>query len=166
MANDFIRRSEVFSYLKTATVSGAAVYSLMGDGISELNDELNPVTDSSIYIMDAAATTTVQGYEPAFTLTMHNSKTDPVAVYLREMGKALAIGESAQTTMVRYDGWEVELDYTVPAKLYNVALAFDHTDNGDGGSKTELAATIHVLGDPVDGTFNISSKAFTETVVS
>jgi len=156
MATDFAKRSEIFSYLKVENE-----YHLMGAGITALDDSLNPVTEEEAFIMDNSSTTTVDGYNPSFAFTMRVSKTDPVAVFLRGLGKGLATGEAAQTTMVRFDGWEQDINRVAPAKEYNVAIAVDYTDNGEGMAKIEMSGTIYVQGDPVDGEFDIPTETFT-----
>lgn len=158
---DFIKRSEVFTYIDVGTG-----YELFDAGVMELNDELNPNVVSEGYIMDTVASSSLENYEPSFTFTMRNSKTDPVATYLRGLGKDLAVGTAAETTIVRFDGWEQDIDGTVAAKEYAVSIALDYTDNGPALERTEMSGTLHVQGDPIDGVFDTTTDTFTATVVS
>lgn len=158
---DFIKRSEVFTYIDVGTG-----YELFDAGVMELNDELNPNVVAEGYIMDTVASSTLENYEPSFVFTMRSSKTDPVAAYLRNLGKTLAVGTDAETSVIRFDGWEQEMDGTVAAQKFNVSVALDYTDNGAALERTEMAGTLLILGDPIDGTFNTTDNTFTETVVS
>ena len=163
MAN-FVKRSEVHTYIETGTVSGAPVYALFDAGVMALDDALNPATVTEQYIMDISSTTTVDAYQPSFAFTMRVDKDDEVATFIRTLGKSLAVGTAAETTIVRFDAWEIEVDGTVPAKQFAVAVAVDYTDNGEGGSKVEMAGTLYVQGDPIDGTFDTTDGSFTATV--
>lgn len=156
---DFAKRSEIFTYLKVASA-----FHEFKVGVTELNDELNPQTQTDQFIMDAASTTSVDSYEPSFTFTGRVSKTDPVHAFIRTIGKELSVGADCETELVRFDGWEIDSYGVVAAKQYHVAVAVDYISNGEGGSNIEMSGTLHVQGDPIDGTFNTATKAFTATV--
>lgn len=155
MAN-FVKRSEVHTY-----IAAPSAYALFDAGVMTLDDALNPATVTEQYIMDVASTTTLDAYQPSFAFTMRVDKDDAVATYIRDLAKSLAVGAAAETDIVRFDAWEIEVDGTVPAKQFHVAVAVDYTDNGEGGSKVEMAGTLFVQGDPIDGTFDVDTKTFT-----
>ena len=163
---DFIKRSEIFTFIKTGTVSGVDVFAEMAAGVMQLNDALNPTVQTEAYIMDESATSTVDGYEASWAFTQRVSKTDPAAQYLFGLAEDRATGTDAQTDLVRFNAWEIEIDGTVPAKLHHVAVAIDYNANGDPRSNIEMSGTLYAQGDPVDGTFDTNTNAFTATVVS
>ena len=155
----FANRTEVKHYLK---IGGE--YKHIGRGVLTLDDSRNPGVETSQYIMDKSSTSTVDRYEPQWSITMHVDATDPVAEFIREVGKSLAVGEDAETTLVEFDAWEMEIDQTVPAMEYKVAVAVDYIHNGEAGAKIEMSAVLHGQGDPVPGTFDLIAETFTQSV--
>jgi hypothetical protein len=152
----FKRRKEIRHYLK---IDGA--YELIGRGVMELNDSLNPVTAEEGYILDSSNTTTVDGYGPSWTFSMNVDTDDAFASFIRECARARATGEDAETYLVEFDAWDMDIDQTVPAFEQKVAVAVDYINNGDALAKIEMAGTLYGQGDPVSGDFDLATDTFT-----
>ena len=154
-----MKRTEVKHYLKVDNE-----YHLIYSGVTALDDSRNPAVETEQYIMDSNASSSIDGYEPQWAITMRVDPDDPVTALIREIGRSLKTGADAETSLVEFDAWEMDINQSVPAKEYRVAVAVDYISNGEGGSKIEMSGTLHGQGDPVDGTFDIPTKTFTETV--
>lgn len=161
MARNPAMRHQRYQYLNVGT-SMAPDWVQIGPMFAEFNDSLNPVTDETTYISDRSASTTVTAYAPSWAFTCHVDENDEAVAFLRGVGEGLLTGADAETEVVMYDGWDIEPDFTVPAKMFRVACAIDYTSNGGGGEKLECAGTLFGLGDPVVGTWDTVTGSFTE----
>ena len=155
-------RNEVVAYLNTGASFAVPTFTLMGTGFDKLDDELNPVEDSVTYVHEATATTTLTGYEAAWSFDATVIKDDAAVTKLRGIGKSRATGANAQCDIVTYDVWDVATG-TVPAVRQKVAVVMDNISNGAGGEKLGMSGTLKAVGDPIPGTFTVATKAFVAT---
>ena len=147
-------RNERVAYLYT----GSAYY-LMGTGFESLDDSLNPTVDEVTYINEVSATKTITGYAPEWSFDATVIKDDAVVSYLRNIGKTLATGGSAESNVVIFDAWDV-VTGVAPAIKYPVTISMDSIGAGAGGEKLTMSGTLLGNGDPVPGDFTIATKTF------
>ena len=83
-------------------------------------------------------------------------------VHLLEAGDhvVLAVLDDAETDIVNVWAYEAGGPTAYPAEKQNVSIQIDEF-GGDGGSSVKINYTINFIGDPVPGTFNANTSAFT-----
>ena len=136
------------------------VYEFLGMGFTELNESPSAQTTSKRYIHQASATQTVTGYEWASSYVADQIENEKAIEYIRSIGEMLKLGNDTET-----DYLIVDLDMpgttanTFRARKRRVSVSVDSFDDNDG----ELGMSGSFLGmtDPIEGTFNTTTKTFT-----
>ena len=154
-----IKRSEIQTFIDT-TPTTTATYSLIGDGVPSGKIAYNPKTESVTYIHQDNASVSVEGYAPTMAVEQVAIAGDAIYEYIDELRKARAVLDDAETTIVNVWMYESGGPTAYPAEQQSVCIAIDDF-GGDGGVAAKLNYTIYYIGDPIPGTFNASTKAFT-----
>lgn len=154
-------REELLSFMNTNKTT--PTYNLIGEGFSELTENLNPKTKDSNYIHQRSGTSSVIGYAPTFDFTAELDKGDPVAVYIAEIGRSRAVGADCETDIVNVYTWlKGKTEGTVIAYKQRVAIKVDNSGSGAGGEAMALTGSLMYKGDAIKGEWNSSTKTFTE----
>lgn len=154
-----IKRSQLMTFMNT-TPSGAATYSLIGDGVTGGSISYNPQVEEETYIHQDSATITVESYSPKLSLEASAVAGDAVFDFIDALRVARAVLDDAQTDIVNVWAYESGGPTAYPAEKQNVSIQVDEF-GGEGGSSVKINYTVNFLGDPIPGTFNASTKAFT-----
>lgn len=154
-----IKRSQVMTFMNT-TPSAAATYSLIGDGVTGGSIAYNPQVEEETYIHQDSATVTVESYSPKLSLEASAVAGDAVFEFIDSLRVARAVLASAQTDIVNVWAYEAGGPAAYPAEKQNVSIQIDEF-GGEGGASVKINYTVNFIGDPVVGTFNTSTKAFT-----
>lgn len=154
-----IKRSQLMTFMNT-TPSAAATYSLIGDGVTGGSISYNPQVEEETYIHQDSATITVQSYSPKLSLEASAVAGDAVFDFIDALRVARAVLTDAQTDIVNVWAYESGGPTAYPAEKQNVSIQIDEF-GGEGGSSVKINYTINFIGDPIPGTFNASTKAFT-----
>jgi len=85
---------------------------------------------------------------------------DSVFDFVDGLRQDRAVLDSAKTDLVLVYLYEDAVDGEYPAEKQPVSVQID-SFGGDGGSANRINFTLNFVGDPVKGTFNPTSKAFT-----
>ena len=163
MANR-IKRSQFFTYLNTGTIA-VPVWSLIGDGITNAKESLNPKTSSETYITDNAATISVDSYAPTMPVIATAKALEIVFEYIRGLRDTKAIDADCETQICNVEVFEGPTYGSYPATLQNCSIQVDEF-SGEGGVKMNQNFTINYQGPPVQGTFNPTDLAFAPTPVN
>ena len=152
-----IKRSEFLTYIDTV---GDGTYYLLGVWVIEGEVSMNPKTSEETYIHEDNARISVESYAPTMPLeiTAHNG--DEVFEFLDGLRKNRAVLGDAETTIVNVWNYESGGPSAAPAEQQAVSIQVD-AFGGPGGQAVKLKVTINYQGDPVTGTFNTGTKAFT-----
>lgn len=154
-----IKRSQVMTFMNT-TPSAAATYSLIGEGVTGGSIAYNPQVEEETYIHQDSATVTVESYSPKLSLEASAVAGDAVFEFIDSLRVARAVLASAQTDIVNVWAYETGGPAAYPAEKQNVSIQIDEF-GGEGGASVKINYTVNFIGDPVVGTFNASTKAFT-----
>jgi hypothetical protein len=154
-----IKRSEVQTFLNT-TPDSTATYSLLGDGVPSGVIAMNPTTESVTYVHEDNATVTVEGYAPTMSVEQIAKNGDAVFEFIDGLRRDRAILDDAETDLVNVWMYETGGPTAYPAEKQTVVVAIDDF-GGDGGKAVRINYTLHYVGDPIPGTFNASTSAFT-----
>jgi hypothetical protein len=154
-----IKRSQVATFLNT-TPSSTATYARLGDGVSSGTIEYNPKVTEETYVHEDNATKTIDSYAPVMSIEATAVNGDAVFEFIDALRIARAVLDDAETDIVEVRMYETGGPTAYPAEKQNVAIQID-SFGGDGGTATKINYTINYIGDPVVGTFNASTSAFT-----
>jgi hypothetical protein len=154
-----IKRSEIKTFINT-TPTTTATYSLLGDGVASGKIAYNPKTESVTYIDDDNASVSVEGYAPTMAVEQVAISGNAVFEYVDGLRVARAILDDAETDIVNVWAYEAGGPTAYPAEKQTVCIAVEDI-GGDGGVAAKLNYTIYYVGDPIPGTFNASTLAFT-----
>lgn len=154
-------RDEMLSYMNTGS-GDQAVWSLIGQGFTELTEALNAKTKDSQYIHQKSGTSSVIGYAPTFTFVAELDKADPVASFIANIGRERKIGAECETDIVNVYSWlPGTTEGSVIAYQQHVAVKVDNSGSGVGGEAMGLAGALLYKGDAVKGERNPTTKTFT-----
>ena len=154
-----IKRSQIQSFLNT-TPSTTATYSLIGDGVTTGKINYNPKTTEETYIHQDSATITVDSYAPVMPVEATAKNGDACFEYVDGLRRSRAVLAAAESDIVNVWMYETGGPTAYPAEKQPVSIQLDDF-GGDGGVAAKINFTLNFIGDPVLGTFNASTKAFT-----
>lgn len=143
------------NYLKVADT-----FELLGTGFTELNESPSAQTTSKRYINQSSASQSVTGYEWATEFTADQIVSEKAIEYIREIGEMQKLGSDTETDYLIVDLDKPAATTGFRARKIKVAISIDSFPDNDG----ELGIEGSFLGisDPVLGTFDTTTKEFTE----
>ena len=156
---DTIKRSLWRVFLNTTPLS-TATYVQIGSGVSGAKLDMNPETTKQTDINEDNARVSVDSYAPTLPIKQVAKNADSVFEFIDNLRKTRAVAEDAETDIVLVDAYETGGPTAYPAQQQNVSIQID-SFGGDGGKPVEIEYTINFNGDPVIGTFNAWTLAFT-----
>lgn len=156
------KRSKLMVFLNTAPKS-TAVYHLMGKGITSQTVGYNPQTSDETYINEDSGTTDVESYKPTIPTPQTAHPGDPVFDFVDGLRQNRATMDDARTDVVLVNAYLAPVSSgSYPAEKNVCSVQIDDF-GGDGGAALAINYTINLIGDPVKGTFDPSTKTFTPT---
>ncbi|WP_035293776.1 hypothetical protein [Clostridium sp. KNHs214] len=136
-------------------------FELLGTGFTELNESPSAQTTSKRYINQSSASQSVTGYEWASEFTADQINSEKAIEYIREIGELQKTGPDTETEYLIVDlDKPAATEGSYRARQIKVAISIDSFEDNDG----DLGINGSFLGisDPVEGTFDTSTKTFTE----
>lgn len=135
-------------------------FELLGTGFTELNESPSAQTTSKRYINQSGSSQSVTGYEWNSSFNTDQINSEKAIDYIRDIGEMQKTGEETETEYIIVDLDKPAQTAGYRARKFKIAIAVDSFDDNDG----ELGISGSFLGqsDPVEGTFDISAKTFTE----
>lgn len=161
MAGTKVKRSKLAIFLDTSGGEETAEWALIGNGVTEQTIAYNPTTSDEVYIHQDSGTVDVESYKPNIPTPMTAIKGDPVFDYVDGLRKTRAIGADALTKICIVYLYETETTGAYPAEQNDCSIQIDDF-GGAGGESATINFTINLIGDAVVGTFNPTTKSFTE----
>lgn len=154
------KRSAFKMFLNT-TPDSAETYSIIGPGVTELSIAYNPQTSTEQYIHEDTATTELTGYQPNAPVTAQVVKGDPAFEFINKIRKGLLIGSDAHTDAVLVDIFDKQTGGAYAAQKQPVSIQID-SYGGPATDPLSIGYTINWRGSGTQGTFDPSTKTFTE----
>lgn len=161
MAGTKVKRSKLAIFLDTSGGEKTAEWALIGNGVTEQTIAYNPTTSDEVYIHQDSGTVDVESYKPNIPTPMTAIKGDSVFDYVDGLRKTRAIGADARTKICIVYLYETETTGAYPAEQNDCSIQIDDF-GGAGGESATINFTINLIGDAVVGTFNPTTKSFTE----
>lgn len=136
-------------------------YSLLGAGAKTLDENPAAQTKSRKYVCDKSATKSVSGYDWTTAFDIDQIREQEPINFIVNIGEKQLVGEDAETdyVIVDLDQKEGSSGNTYHARKFKIAIEIASFTNDDG----EMGCTGNFLGkgDPIEGTFDTSTKTFT-----
>ena len=152
-------------YFGVPTVSGntTTITNYLGGVITELTENTNPVESEKHYIHQKSKTTNVTGYSNEFPITMDMVQGDEVFDDFYGIFYERKTGADVKRDHIIVNLWEpTETQNVYKARKINQTVSITEATGGAGEQK-QITGSLKG-GDFVYGTFNTSTKTFTETV--
>lgn len=156
MAKSIRNRILVADYLKVGEE-----FVLMGTGFTDINESPNAKTNKKQYVNDKSPTSSIVSYEAEFSYETDQIRDEKAVEFICDIGETHKVGADAETEYLRVDlDKPAQAESSFRARKFSVAIQVDEFGAKDG----EMSAKGKLLtkGDLVVGTFNISTKEFTE----
>ena len=135
---------------------------LGGYGFTQMDENSNPEESEKQYINQATKTTKVTGFSNEFPITMDLVHNEEVSDYFYEIFRDRKVGTDAQVIHYIVELWNP----TSTANVYNARKIVQTVSitgkTANPGEQISFTGSLKG-GDFVSGTFNTSTKAFTET---
>lgn len=158
------KRSSIAHFLNTTPTESTEDYALLGDGITELVMNYNPNTTTEQYIHQDNANIQTESYAPTIPVKQSVWPGDDAFDFIdgvRQAGPGvLAAAETDLVEVRKYETPDTVGGSVYPATQWPVSIQID-TFGGAGGKSGEIAYTINITGDPVEGDFDVSALTFT-----
>ncbi len=155
-----IKRSQVAIFLNTGTVE-TPTWSLIGDGVTDQTINYNPQTSDEVYVHQDSGNTNVESYKPTIPTPMTAIKGDAVFDFVDTIRKNRKVLSDAESEVCIVYLYETPTSSAYPAEKNACSIQIDDF-GGPGGESAKINFTINLNGDPVIGSFNPTTKAFTE----
>ena len=150
------KRSIQANYLKVNDI-----FELLGTGFTELNESPSAQTANKRYINQVSATQSITGYEWSISFNTDQIASDKAIEYIRNIGEMLLTGADTETEYIIVDlDKKASEENKFRARKFKVAIAVDSFDDNDG--ELGISGTFLGQSDPIEGTFDISTKTFEE----
>lgn len=151
-----IRKRKVqANYLKVGET-----FELLGTGFTELNESPSAQTTSKRYINQSSASQSVTGYEWTTSFNTDQIVSDNAIEHIRDIGEMQKTGAETETEYIIVDLDKEAQTSGFRARKINIAIAVDSFDDNDG--ELGISGSFLGLSDPIEGTFDTSTKTFTE----
>lgn len=150
------KRSIQANYLKVNDM-----FELLGTGFTELNESPSAQTANKRYINQVSATQSITGYEWSTSFNTDQIASDKAIEYIRNIGEMLLTGADTETEYIIVDlDKKASEENKFRARKFKVAIAVDSFDDNDG--ELGISGTFLGQSDPIEGTFDSSTKTFEE----
>ena len=136
---------------------------LLNVGFTKFDENSNPTEKSTQYVGDKSKTNKVTGYDNQFDVDFDRVKNNAVNDYCYDIFLNRKTGNNAETYLYVVDLSNETTTNTYSARKLRVSVVVTGATNNPGESKV-CSGSLKGVGDFVYGTFNTSTKTFTETV--
>lgn len=149
------------NYLNCSNDGKTKAFALLGVGAKTLDENPSAQTKSRKYVCDKSATKSISGYDWNTAFDIDQIREQDAINFIVNIGENQLVGEDAETeyVVVDLDQKDAATDTSYHARKFNVAIEVASFTNDDG----EMGCRGNFLGkgDPVEGTFDTSTKTFT-----
>lgn len=163
LAPEPILRNKKAQYLDCSETGTTEAYELMGVGFTQLDENPGAQEYSQTYINQVTSSSFIRSYQTEFPYNCDMIPSENAVMALYKVGRDHLTGAAAMFRMVDVDLYNPsETANEYPARRFIVSAVVSGS-TGNGGEYIANSGTLKAVGDPVQGTFNTSTKAFTPT---
>lgn len=158
-----VMRHKIADYLNVGT-EDSPEWVLLGTGVTTLDESPGAQTESVKYVNESSSSSSVTGYETSFSYEAEHIVEEKAIDALFMVGRNHYTGSDAEFEYCRVELWNKSDASEVTANSYEARkfkVSCEVSDYG-GENKQTISGNLNAVGDPVLGTFDIKTKAFTE----
>ena len=135
---------------------------VLGGVITEMSESSNPTEKEKQYINEKSKKISVTGFSNEFPITMDMVKGDKVFDYMYNLFYERKVGADLDIDHYIINLWEPVADQENTYKARKIVQTCEISEcSGNAGEQKQIKGTLKG-GDFVYGTFNVSTKSFTE----
>lgn len=154
-----IERKYLAHYINTSR-TGEAAYERLGKDLEEFSPELSAQVDTKKNILGETSVL-ISSYEKTGSVEpFYAEKDSALFTRLQEIIDDQLVLDDLKTDVVEVKLWEAEEAGVYPA--YKEEAFIEVTSYGGDTTGYQIPFTLHFTGKKVKGTFNVSTKTFTE----
>ena len=158
MSRATIKRHQYADYLNIGT-STTPEWVLMGAGFKALDEEPGAQSESVKYVCDRGASSEVVSYETKFPFEADQIMDEQAIEDIYTIARNHCVGADAEREYCRVELWNAGTGENVyEARKFTVSV---EVSSFSGENKMGISGNLNAIGDPILGTFNTSTKAFT-----
>jgi hypothetical protein len=159
---DIKQRRQQADYLNLAEKGGTVNFQFLGTGFTALDESPGAQKKSKRYINDSATSSSITGYEPTHAFNVDYIQSDEAIAFIADIAKFRKTGPDTvrEYVMVDLDQPVTGQDGSYKARLEHVSIEVANFKSEDG--ELVLDGNFNAIGDVIPGTFNVTSKTFTE----
>ena len=158
---DKLMRFKIADYLNVSEVTGTEEYALMGIGFNTLDENPNAQTDQKTYINQKSSSTSIKGYQPQFPYDADVCLDEKAIMSLYKVGRNHLTGADAEKDYIKVDLYDPVDTNVFKARKFRVCVEVSGAA-GAGGEPIVSSGNLNSVGDLIQGTFNTTTKKFTE----
>ena len=148
-----VTRNYLGDYL--SAVVDPEVYSLLGLGVVQIDESLNPKLDKTPFVNNINVSGTVTGYERTFPFDAQLRSGETAIMMLHDISRTSKIGTEAELYYTRVDLYETPgVDGLYPARRFKVAVEISSIE-GAGTEIVRVKGNMHQIGDATEGFFDV-----------
>lgn len=153
------KRHEFADYLNIQDTDNP-LFVLMGTGFTTLDENPGAQTSKKKYVNEAASSSSITSYETTFPFESDLITQQEAVLALYNVGRNHCTGSDAEFQYVRAELWDKipDKDNEYAARLFVVSAELTSISGDD---EIAVSGNLNAVGDPVNGTFNTVTKAFT-----
>lgn len=157
-----IRRHQYADYLNVGTAE-TVKWVLMGTGFTTLDEEPGAKTESSKYVNEVSASSSIVSYETTFPFEAEQIVTEEAINAIYEVGRNHYVGADAEFEYCRVELWNPagaaeDAGHSFEARKFIVSA---EVSDFTGESKMTISGNLNAVGDPILGTFDTTALEFT-----
>lgn len=156
-----IQRKYMAHYIDAST-TGTPNYVRLGQDLEEYNVEMNANVETRRNILGDASTI-IDGYEPQASVEPYYAdEDDPMFEKLQKIVDERQTLDDLKTTVVEVHLWEPVEGSANTFVAYREDAIIEVSSYGGDTTGYQIPFNLHHIGNRVKGTFNVSTKTFTE----
>lgn len=167
MAYKKVTREQIASYLDITPNQSTPSWEIIGVGITDYGQSLNPQVETEKWIINKNATSSLESYQIQGEVSQKCYFGDPVYDFVNNLRRHASVGDVANSKILDIDLYDSEVSgetTTYKATQYDCLVA---VTNYAKGETPVIEYTIYYNGDPKVGTVTIADKkpTFVEEVI-
>lgn len=146
------------SFLNTASTSQTPTWSVIGVGITDFGQNMNPQVETEKWIIHKNATSTLESFQIQGDVKQKCYFGDPVYDYVNNLRRNAVVGSKVNTQILDVDMYDANEESGVTsykATLYDCMIAVTSYATGEN---PVIEYSIYYNGDPKVGTVTISNN--------
>lgn len=153
------KRHEFADYLNIQT-EDTPRFALMGTGFTTLDENPGAQTSKKKYVNEKASSASISSYETVFPFTSDLIVQQEAVLALYNVGRNHYTGSDAEFQYARVELWDkIEgKENEFAARLFTVSAEISSIGGED---EIAVSGNLNAVGDPIDGTFNTTTRMFT-----